>query len=88
MAGMDADRADNVLHVAHSTDQFVADNLNTLATANSTDIANTAGTEHPSMDHSTGHMPVPEGHGRLGQADQKVQLPSKTLSSDCPPLND
>jgi len=69
MAGRAADRADNALRAAHSTDRFVADILNTLATANSADIAETADTEHPSLDHSTGHMAVPEGRGRLKQAE-------------------
>ena len=88
MAGMAANKAGNALHGAHSTDQFVADTLDSLATANSVDIANTADTEHPSMDCSRGHVPAPEGRGRLRQANQKVQLPRKTLSSDCPPLRD
>ena len=88
MAGMAANKAGNALNGAHSTDQFVADILDTLATANSADIANTADTEHPSMDCSRGHMAVPEGRGRLRQANPKVQLPTKTLSSDCPPLRD
>ena len=69
---MAADKAGNGLHGAHSTDQFVADNLNTLATANTADIANTADTEHPSMDCSRGHRPVPEGRGCLREANSKV----------------
>ena len=71
-AGMAADRAGNALHGAHSTGQFVADILNIPATANSADIANTADTEHPSMDCGRGHIPVPEGRGRLRQASPKV----------------
>ena len=88
MAGRVADTAGNALHGDRSRDHVVASTANSLATANTVDIANTAGTEHPSMDRSRskGHMPVPEGQGRLGQADQKLQSPSKTLSSDCPPL--
>jgi len=87
MTDMAVDRADNALHGAHSTDQFVADTLNTLATANSVDIANTAGTEHPRMDRSRGHIPVPEGRARLRQANPKVRPPRKTPSSDCLLLN-
>ena len=88
MAGRVADTAGNALHGDRSRDHIVASIASRLATANSFDIANTAGTEHPSMDRSRsrGHMPVREGRGRPGQADQKVQSPSKTLSSDCPPL--
>ena len=49
-AGMASDRAGNAIHGDHSTDQFVANSLNTVATANSADIAHTADIEHPSMD--------------------------------------
>jgi hypothetical protein len=75
MPGMAADRAGNAWHGDHSTDQFGANNLDTVATANSADIANTAGAEHPRMDRSTGHIPAPEGWGRIRQADQKLQSP-------------
>jgi hypothetical protein len=85
MAGTAADKAGNALHGGHSTDQFVADTLSTAATANSAGIANIADTEHPSMDRRRGHTPVPEGRGRPEQADQKVQLSRKTLSSNRPP---
>ena len=49
-AGMASDRAGNAIRGDHSTDQFVANSLNTVATANSADIAHTADIEHPSMD--------------------------------------
>lgn len=75
MPGMAADRAGSAGHGDHSTDQFVVNNLNTVATANSADIANTVGTEHPRMDRSTGHIPAPEGREPTKQADQKLQSP-------------
>ena len=58
MPGMAADRAGNAWYGDHSTDQFGANNLDTVATANIGD------TEDPSMD-CRGHMPVPEGRKRL-----------------------
>jgi len=85
MPGMAANRAGNAWHADHSTDQFVANNLNTVATADSADIANTADTEHPRMEGSTGHMLVREGRGRVRQPEQKLQSPGKTPSSDRPP---
>jgi hypothetical protein len=65
MAGMAADRAGNAWHGAHSTGQFVANILNTVATANTGD------TEHPSMD-CRGHMPVPVGEECRRQENSKV----------------
>ena len=53
MAGTAEGRAGSALHGDHSTDQFVANALNTAATVNSAGNANTAGTEHPSVDRST-----------------------------------
>jgi hypothetical protein len=78
------DRADNALRAAHSTDQFGADTLNNFATANSADIADTVDTACPSMDRSRDHT-VPEDPERPREANPKVQLPTKSLSSDCPP---
>jgi hypothetical protein len=72
MAGMAAGTAGNALHGAHSTDQFVANTLNTVATANSSDVAGTVDIEHPSMDCSRGHRPVPEGCECPKQANPKV----------------
>jgi hypothetical protein len=67
-AGMAVDIAGSASHGDRSTDQFVADTLDTAATANNADIANTADTEHPRKDRSRGHMPVPEDRGHPGQA--------------------
>ena len=72
MAGMAANIAGSASHGARNTDQFVADTLNTVATANSADIANTADTEHPNMDCSRDHMPAPEDRERLRQAKRAV----------------
>jgi hypothetical protein len=71
-AGMASDIAGNAIRGDHSTDQFVANSLNTVATVNSADIANTADIEHPSMDCSRGHRPVPEGCECPKQANPKV----------------
>jgi hypothetical protein len=71
MADRAADRAGSALHAAHSKDRSGADTLNSFATANSADIADTADTEHPSMDHSR-DMPVPEDRGRPRKANLKV----------------
>jgi hypothetical protein len=75
MLGMAADKAGSAGHGDHSTDQFVANNLNTVATANSADIANTAGTEHPRTDRSMRHIPGPEDREPIKQADRKLQSP-------------
>src|SRR5262245_3837596 len=77
-----ANRAGNASGVARSTDRFVADSLNRLATANTVDIANTAGIGHPSMDHRMGYMAVPGGRECLRRANQEVRLPTKMLSSN------
>ncbi len=84
MADMALNRAGNASRGAHSTGHSVANTLNTVATANTADIANTADTEHPSMDRSRGHTPVPEDRGCVREANPKVQLPRKTLSSGLP----
>jgi hypothetical protein len=84
MAGRTADRAGNALHVDHSTDRFVANMINSLATAYNADIANTADIEGPSTDRSR-DMVVRPGRERLSQARRKELGPRKTLSSDCPP---
>ena len=84
MAGRTADRAGNALHVAHSTDPFVADMLNRLATAYNADIANTADIDNPSTDRSR-DMVVRPGRERLSQARRKKQGPRKSLSSGCSP---
>jgi hypothetical protein len=70
-AGRTADRAGNALHVDHSTDRFVADMLNSLATAYIADIANTADIENPSTDRSR-DIPVPGGRERPREAELKV----------------
>jgi hypothetical protein len=58
--GKGGDIAGNAIHGGRSTDQFVAGTLNTVATANSFDIANTGGIEDPNMDrNSRGHILVP-----------------------------
>ena len=85
MAGRAGDTADNALHEARSRDHIVANTVSIAATANIAGIANTADTEDPRMDRSRGHMAVPEGRGRLRQADQKLQSPRKKPSSDRPP---
>ena len=59
MPGRAADRAGNASHGDHSTDRFAANNLNTVATANSAGIEDIVGTEYPRTNRSTGHMPVP-----------------------------
>src|SRR2546427_12343124 len=80
MAGKAADIVGSGAHGVRSTDRIVANTVNTAATAN------TADTEHPNMDRSKGHRPVPEGRGCQRQAHPKVQVSRKTLSSDCPPF--
>ena len=56
-----ADRAADIVgsapHVARSTDHFVADTVNTAATANIAD------TEHPHTDRSKGHRTAREHSG-------------------------
>jgi hypothetical protein len=83
---MAPDIAGNALHGAHSRDHIAPGTVNTAATANSADSANTADTEHPNTGRSRGYMSVPERRRCLREANPKVQLPRKTLSSDCPPL--
>ena len=59
-----ADITGNAAHGGRSTGQFVANSLNTAATANSSGIANT-GTGHPNKDRSSkDYIPVPEGWWR------------------------
>jgi hypothetical protein len=82
MSGTGADRAGNASRGDHSRDQFPASSPNTVATADSADIASTAGTEHP---RSTDHRPAPEGEGYLTIAQPKVRLSPRTFSSDHPP---
>ena len=56
-----ADRAADIVgsapHAARSTDHFVADTVNTAATANIAD------TEHPNTDRSKGHRTAREDSG-------------------------
>jgi hypothetical protein len=52
-----ADIAGSALHGGRSRDHFVANTVNTAATANIAD------TEHPNTDHSRGHMTAPEDGG-------------------------
>jgi len=52
-----ADRAGSAPHAARSTDHFVADTVNTAATANIAD------TEHPHTDRSKGHRTAREDSG-------------------------
>ena len=87
MIGKVADIAGNAVHEGRSTGHFVANTLNTVATANSSDIANTADTEHPRKDRSKDQIPAPEGRGRPRQVVQKLQLPGTRFSLDCPPLS-
>lgn len=68
MADMAGDRVDNGLRAHHSTDRFAANRLNSLATADNTDIANTADIEDPRMDHSRVHTFAPEDRGRSKEA--------------------
>ena len=69
---MAGDIAGSASRGARSTGHIVANRPNIAATANSTDIASTADTEHPNMDCSKGHTPAPEGRGRLRQAKRTV----------------
>ena len=84
MADRVVGRAGNALRAARNTGRFVADILNSFATANSTDIANTAGIENPSRGQGTGYI-VLEDRGHPRQANQKVRWPTKTFSSVRPP---
>lgn len=52
-----ADIVDSAPHAARSTDHFVADTVNTAATANIAD------TEHPHTDRSKGHRTAREDSG-------------------------
>jgi hypothetical protein len=79
-AGKAADIVGSGARGVRSTDRIVANTVNTAATAN------TADTEHPNMDRSRGHRPVPEGRGCPRQANPKVQVLRKTLSSNYPPF--
>lgn len=54
MAGKAAEIARNAVHAGRSTDRFAAGNLNTVATADSFDTANTGTEDHPNK----GHIPV------------------------------
>ena len=56
-------------HGGRSTDHIVASTLDTAATANTADIADT---EHPNMDCSRGHMPVPVRRDCLRRAKPAV----------------
>jgi hypothetical protein len=80
---MAPDIAGNALHGAHSKDRIAPGTANTPATANSADIANTADSENPSMGYSRRDMAALGDRPR--EANPKVQLPTKSLSSDCPP---
>ena len=78
-AGKAADIVGSGARGVRSTDRIVADTVNTAATAN------TADTEHPSMDRSKGHRPAPEGRGCSKQEKPAVSPPRKTFSSDYSP---
>ena len=52
-----ADRAGSASHAARSTDHFVANIVNTAATANIAD------TEYPNTDRNKDHMTAPEERG-------------------------
>ena len=56
-AGMAADIAGSASHGARNTDHFVANIVNTAATANIAD------TEHPNTDRSKGHRTAREDSG-------------------------
>ena len=61
--GMVEDIGGSASHGARSTDHVFANTPDIAATANSAD------TEYPSTNRSSGsHIPVPEGHGRPRQA--------------------
>ena len=80
-AGMVGDIGGSAPHGARSKDHMFANTPDSAATANSAD------TEHPSMNRSSrSHMPVPEGHGRPRQSQPVVRLPRKNFSLDYPPL--
>jgi hypothetical protein len=83
---MAPDIAGNALHGAHSRDHIAPGRVNTPATANSCDSANTADTEHPNTVRSRGYMSVLERRRCLTEGNPKVQLPTEMLSSNCPPL--
>jgi hypothetical protein len=85
MADRAAEKAGNELHGDRSRDHFVANILDTVATVGTARIANIADTEYPRTESRREHIPVPECLGQPRRADQKVQLPRKMFSSDCPP---
>jgi len=82
---MAPDIAGNALHGAHSRDRIALGTVNTPATANSADSANTADTEHPNTARNRDYISVLERRRCLREANPKVQLPTKMLSSNCPP---
>lgn len=84
-AGRAADITGSASDGARSTDHIVADTADSVGAVN---IADTVGAEsHPRMDHSSrGHMPEPEGCGRLRRARvAALSSPRKKFSLDRPP---